>query len=73
MESVMTEGIGVLSEKQIPYKVERYGDDRTVPMVEVPISMKDSLMNCGFRVGHAMFNGKSVVYYKGRFFGITAG
>ncbi len=73
MLPVMTEGLKVLNDKQIPFTVECYGNDRTVGMIRVSKKVTELLRNSGFRVGHEIFDGESVVYYKGRFFGVTAG
>jgi len=73
MLPVMSEGMKVLNDKQIPFTVERYGNDRAVGMIRLPKRVTDSLRDCGFRVGHEIFEGESVVFYKGRFFGVTAG
>jgi len=69
----MEEGLSVLTEKKIPYIVERHGDQGLVGMVKLPKDVIGLLRECGFRVGREIFKGENVVFFKGRFFGVTAG
>ncbi len=73
MRSNMNDGLNILSEKKIPYIVERYDDDGIDEMIKLPKDVTGRLRECGFRVGRETFEGENVVFFKGRFFGVTAG
>ena len=73
MRASMNEGLDVLTAKKIPYLVERHGDEGISGMIKLPKHVIGQLRECGFRVGCEMVEGENVVFFKGRFFGVTAG
>jgi hypothetical protein len=66
------EGLDKLVSINIPFNVA-CSSNNSECIVNLNENDKDELRTQGFRVGKQMVNGKRVVYYKGRFFGITTG
>ena len=67
------EGLDVLDGVNIPYHVVRYNEGKSVVLVKMSDRIIEQLRNLGFRVGREVFDGEKVVFYKGKFFGLTAG
>jgi len=73
LQNHLNEGMNLLSKREIPYTVERFAEEQYAGIIRLPKEMSQRLRECGFRVGSEIFEGENVVYYKGRFFGVTAG
>jgi len=66
------EGLDKLSSVNIPFVVGCPGNNSEC-IINLNENDKDELRILGFRVGKQIDNGERVVFYKGRFFGITTG
>ncbi len=73
MSACMNEGLDDLIAKKLRYLLARHGDEGISGMIKLPKHVIGQLRECGFRVGCEMVEGENVVFFKGRFFGVTAG
>jgi hypothetical protein len=73
MQYVQDEGLELLTESRIPYKLEAVGEPHVVGLVRFSGDVTDKLRGLGFRVGKEVFEGEKVVFYKGKFFGFISG
>ena len=69
----LKEGLEKLESMNIPFSVGSHEQRGDRCYVQVPKDSSDKLRGLGFRVGGELFDGEQVVFYKGRFFGLTAG
>ena len=66
-------GLDVLEQRNIQYDIIGNSESPDDEMVKLHGILSDELREIGFRVGAELFNGLQVVFYRGRFFGLTAG
>ena len=69
----INEGIGILTQHNIPFVVESMEPGKDETIVRMPDKMIDNLRELGFRVGKEFLLGGQVVFYKGKLFGMTMG
>ena len=67
----LKEGMEKLKSMKIPYSIGTFGQREDDCFVWLQQEFSDKLRMLGFRVGKGILEGEQVVYYKGRFFGLT--
>ena len=66
------EGLKKLDSLDIPYAFN-HEDHESQSCVRLSSDFSDRLREVGFRVGRKIFGKAHIIYYKGRFFGLTTG
>jgi len=69
----IVEGLDVLDGRKIPYNMMCCNEGKDVCLVKISGIVIEQLRDLGFRVGKEVIDGEKVVFYKGKFFGLTAG
>ena len=65
------EGLKKLDSLDIPYAFNHDDDHESNSYVRLSSDFSDRLREVGFRVGRKIFGKAHIIYYKGRFFGLT--